>query len=444
MKMLYGLNDKMPKGHFVMYGLQHLVYFLAGCAIMPVIVGVYLGLDQVEIAQMLQRTFLLSGIVSILQVTLGHRYPIIDGPAGLWMGMLIILSGSATAFGKELSVLRSDLELGMLIAGVVVILIGISGLMPKIAKIFNPIVNGTFLMLMVLQLSSTILKGATGITSSNSAVNGKSVFVFILTTVIIVVINLKAQGFLQSIATLIGVSVGWITAFIIDIAPAIGSSNTSFISLPEFFAWGSPTFDFSVVITCALGCIILFSNLIASITGMSEVVDEPTTGKQINRGAIIFGLSTIFIGLTPTVGFVPFASSMGATAMTRVASRRPFILGSIFMIILGLISPVGAFFSAIPPSVGYSAMMIIFALMFRQALSEFRKIPLGNREGLTIGITMIVGIGIMFLPLESFRALPQMIRYIASNGLVVGILLVVLLEHLLLNETLHAKFKRRS
>lgn len=65
--MLYDLEDKVPAGQSVIYGVQYLVYFLAGSAIMPVIIGAYLGLDQAEIAQMLQRTFLLSGGISILR-----------------------------------------------------------------------------------------------------------------------------------------------------------------------------------------------------------------------------------------------------------------------------------------------------------------------------------------------------------------------------------------
>ena len=69
--MLYDLEDKVPAVQSVIYGIQYLVYFLAGSAIMPVIIGAYLGLDQAEIAQMLQRTFLLSGGVSILQAILG-------------------------------------------------------------------------------------------------------------------------------------------------------------------------------------------------------------------------------------------------------------------------------------------------------------------------------------------------------------------------------------
>ena len=64
--MLYDLEDKVPAVQSVIYGIQYLVYFLAGSAIMPVIIGAYLGLDQAEIAQMLQRTFLLRDRKSVV------------------------------------------------------------------------------------------------------------------------------------------------------------------------------------------------------------------------------------------------------------------------------------------------------------------------------------------------------------------------------------------
>lgn len=438
--MLYNLDESMPLGRMLAYSVQHLIYFLAGAAIMPVIVGVYLGLDQAAVANMLQRTFFLCGFVSILQVTVGHRYPIIDGPGGLWMGMLIILSGSAVAFGKELSVLCTDLELGMIVAGLIVVLIGISGLMSYLARVFNPVVNGCFLILMSLQLSATVLKGATGISAGYTTFHGPSFFIFMLTTVVIVIINLFAKGFFQSIATLIGVTVGWLTAFVIGVAPPITAPGSEILSLPKLFAWGAPTFDPSVVLTCILGAVILFSNLIASINGMAEVVGDTAPPQKLKHSTIVYGLSLALDGLVPTVGFIPFASSMGVIAMTRVASRMPFILGSALMIILGLIKPVGSFFASIPAPVGYSAMMIVFALIIRQGLSEFRKVELGNREGMIIGLTLFIAMGVMFLPPEIFAELPQMLRYIVSNGLVVGILLGIMLEHVILNKRLYERF----
>lgn len=432
--MLYGLEDKVPAGQCTVYGIQYLIYFLAGSAIMPVIIGVYLGLDQAEIAQMLQRTFLLSGGVSILQALLGHRFPIIDGPAGLWMGLLIILAGAASAFGKDLAVLRTDMELGMICAGVLVIIIGLTGLMQKILKIFNPIVNGTFLILMVLQMSATVIKGATGISSGYETIQPKFLIVFLVTTVIIVIINLKTKGFIQSIATLIGVVCGWVLAYALHISPEFISSGKGFIAVPEAFAWGTPTVDPSVIITCLIGEFVLISNFATSINGMSELLNRPNSPKIIKRSTLWFGITAALCGIFPVTGFVPFASAPSTTKLTRVAARGPFILGGVFMMILGVIAPVCTFFAAIPPAVGYSAMMIVFALMLEQGIREYKKVQFSNREGFIVGISFMIGAGIMFLDTASFMTLPQMLRYIVSNGLIMGLIISILLEHIILRK----------
>ncbi|SDB06136.1 purine/pyrimidine permease [Eubacterium oxidoreducens] len=431
---LYGLEDKVPAGQSTVYGLQYLVYFLAGSAIMPVIIGTYLGLDQVHIAQMLQRTFLLSGGVSILQAIFGHRFPIIDGPAGLWMGLLIILSSASTSFGKGLNVLRADLEFGMICAGIMVVIIGLTGLMDKILKIFNPIINGSFLILMVLQMSATVMKGATGISSGNITIQPKYLFIFFVTTAIIVVINLKAKGFFQSIATLIGVVCGWILAYLLGISPDFISSHDGLIAVPQAFAWGKPTIDSSVIITCLIGEFVLFSNFAASIHGMEEMLHKPADHKTIRNSTLLFGLTAALTGIFPVPGFVPFASAPSTTKLTRVAARGPFIIGGIFMMVLGIIAPICSFFAAIPPSVGYSAMMIVFAMMMIQGLNEFKKIDFSTREGFIVGISFMVGAGIMFLDSTSFSSMPQMLRYIASNGLIVGLILVILLDQVILRK----------
>lgn len=432
--MLYGLEDKVPAAQSAVYGIQYLVYFLAGSAIMPVIIGVYLGLDQAEIAQMLQRTFLLSGGVSILQAVLGHRFPIIDGPAGLWMGLLIILAGSATAFGKDLAVLRTDMELGMICAGVMVIIVALSGVMGKILKIFNPIVNGTFLILMVLQMSATVLKGATGISSGYDTIQPKFLVIFLVTTAIIVLINLKTTGFIQSIATLIGVVCGWVLAYVMGISPEFISSGRGFIAVPQPFAWGTPTVDPSVIITCLIGEFVLFSNFATSINGMSELLDRPNTPRIIKRSTVLFGVTAALAGIFPVPGFVTFASAPSTTKLTRVAARGPFILGGVFMMILGIIAPVCTFFAAIPPAVGYSAMMIVFALMLEQGIREFKKVEFTNREGFIIGISFMIGAGIMFMDSSAFMTLPQMLRYIVSNGLIMGLIIAIVMEHILLRK----------
>ena len=125
----------------------------------------------------------------------------------------------------------------MIIAGIMVIIVALTGLVDKILKVFTPIVNGTFLILMVMQMSATVIKGATGISSGYKTIQPKFLAVFLITTAVILVINLKAKGFLQSIATLIGVVCGWILAYALGISPDFISSGNGFLAIPQPFAW---------------------------------------------------------------------------------------------------------------------------------------------------------------------------------------------------------------
>ncbi len=431
---LFGLDDQVPSGKTVVYGLQYLVYYIATGAIVPVIVGSYLGLDQMEIAAMLQRSFFLSGAISILQLLLGHRLPIMDGPSGLWTGLLIILISTSVSLGKDLSVLRTDIELGMIIAGLMALVVGLSGLILKLFKLFTPIVNGTFLILMALQMSGTVMEGATGLSSGYATIQGRYLIVFLVTLAVIIFINLQASGFIQSIATLIGVAVGWVLAIVLQVSPGMASSEQSLIALPKAFAWGTPTVDWSVILTCVIGEFVLFSNLAASINGMSDLLEQPITEKEVKHGTALFGMTAALCGIFPVVGFVPFTSAPSMIKITRVAARAPYILGGIFAMIMGLITPVCMLLSAIPRAVGYAAFLVMIAMMMEQGLREYRKIEFTVREGLIAGVSFMVGAGVMFLDATAFVNLPQMLQYVVSNGLIVGLLVAILMEHVLLRK----------
>jgi xanthine/uracil permease len=48
-----------------------------------------------------------------------------------------------------------------------------------------------------------------------------------------------------------------------------------------------------------------------------------------------------------------------------------------------------------------------------------------------IGTSLLVAVGVMFLPPQVFDALPAVLRYLLLNGLVVGVLMAILLEQIM-------------
>lgn len=371
----YGLEDVVPRQELPLYTLQHIVYFAAGIIVLPIAVGLYLGLSQGEIAEFLQRTFFLCGVVTLLQLSFGHRYPIIDGPAGLWASMLIVMCLVVSEMGDSLGELRRDLQLGILIAGGLVALLAASGLIVKISKLFTPIVNGVIILLMVLQMSETFIRGALGVTDESPAME-------------------------------------------------------QIFSIPRVWAFGTPSFDPGVTITCVIGALVLLSMSFASLNSMAEAVGETVTDRRLSKTVLFHGIATILTGIFAVIPFMPFVSSTGVVLMTGVAARKPFRIACVCMIVFGIFSPVAAFLSSMPSTVAYAASTVVFSLILGQGLKEFQKVRLTNRESYIIGISMISGMGVMFLPDQAFSALPETVHFIASNGLVTGTILAMALEQI--------------
>ena len=429
--MLYKLNDKLPIQKNVIYALQHVIFIGLSTVVMPVVLGPLIGLSQNEIAGMLQRTFIISGVVSILQMKFGHGYPIVEAPSGLWIGILTLIAGLAPAIGKDLPTLRTDLEGGMLIAGFIVMLIAVMGWIPHITKLFTPAVNSVLILLMVLQISPSIVKAMYGITETNQKADFKVTAVFFLIVIITLSINLFAKGFLQSISTLIGILTGWIIAVPLGMANSLHVSGKGWITMPEIFAWGKPTFDAGITVTCLLAALVLLSMTYTSIKSMGELLEEQITAKQWNRSFVLHGFTTSLTGVFSTIAFMPYLSSTGFLAMTGVATRSPFALAGVLMIIMGLITPIGMMLATIPMAVGCGALIVVFSLILGQGLKELQNSKITNRESFVIGISLLVGIGTMFLPATAFQELPGVAPYVLPNGLVDGILLALILDNIL-------------
>lgn len=432
MSILYQLNDRMPPSRTLLYSLQWLAFNLVNVSVIPVVVGQALGLDQSGSAQLSQRIMFFASAVSILQVLYGHRLPIIEGPAGMWWGIFLTLGYMAPAMGKDMALLRSDLEMGMIIAGVVLVLMGLSGLIGRALKLFTPPVTGTVLVLLGLQLSGPFLKGMLGIGREGDTVSLSALFVSLLVLVVVVLVNLKCRGFYRSIAILIGTAIGWIAATLLGISPGISWGSGSLIEIPALFAWGTPTCDPAIILTCILTGILVLSNSVASILAMERTLEITAPKKDYDRSVACTGIGDILSGIGATIGLVPYSGSAGLVSLTGVGARLPFLLFSVIMMIMGLLPPIGQFLSSIPAPVGYSVLLASFCQMLCFGLEDYSRIELTGRRVFVIGIPLLIGTGILTLPASTFVSLPVWLRYIFSNGFLAGMLLCILLEHVLL------------
>jgi len=434
MNILYQPNETPPFSKTILYSLQWIAFNLVNIAVVPVVVGTALGLSQLEIGELAQRTMVFASLASIFQVYFGHRLPIIEGPAGMWWGIFISLAAMAPSMGKELAVLRTDLELGVIVAGITLVVLGLSGLIGKLLRFFTPAVTGTVLVLLTLQLSGSFIKGMVGISAEGDKISLISLFVSTVVIIIVIFLNLKGKGLIKTLAILLGASIGWLLAFFLGIAPNIYSKSIEIpiFKLPRLFAWGTPTFDVGIIFISVLTGLLVLSNLVASILAMERTLGIKMPEDSYDRGVIFTGLADILAGSGSIVGVVPYSASAGLVALTGVGSRAPFLLYAGIMMLLGLFPPIGAFLSSIPKPVGYSVLLVSFCQMLGFGLKDYLNMKLDRRDFFVIGLPIIIGTGILSLPAAAFRELPTFLQYILGNGFVTGMLLCIILEHLLI------------
>ena len=75
-----------------------------------------------------QRTFVLCGVMTVLQVRFGHRFPIQDRSGRTLVGPVPAHGFRGSVLGHVAALLRTSLEMGMLLGGALVMALAVSGL----------------------------------------------------------------------------------------------------------------------------------------------------------------------------------------------------------------------------------------------------------------------------------------------------------------------------
>lgn len=425
-QLIYKLEDRL--GFFASVGaaLQWLVFMMLNTIFVPIVIGSVFKLSGIETAALIQRTIFLVGLGSLLQIGLGHRLPLVEGVAGLWWSVFILAAQSGAALGLAPHTLLPALSGGLILAGGLLILLSISPFFLQIERLFTPMVTGCYLILLSVQMSGSLLQGMLGV--EQGTVDGRLFLTAFSTVFVIFLLSYKGKGLVKSLAPLGGILVGFVVHAILIKGISI-PERSGLISIPIFFAWGIPRFEPGIILTSMITALILLTNLFASIEILKELQPEGISTLASKRGGIINGASDILAGLFSTIGTTPFSIAAGFIQITGNAARRPFLIASILMLVAGLFRPAGALFTAFPEVLAYSIGFTAFCQLMIFGIRSVAKTQDDKRNAMTVNLSLCVGIGIMFIPPSAFVTIPTFLRSILSNGMLVGTLLVLILEH---------------
>jgi xanthine/uracil permease len=407
----------------ILTSVQWFVFLVANTVGIPILIGEVYHFSPAEITSLMQRSFFLVGVTGFLQGWIGHRLPIIEVPAGIWMGIFFIL-GSSLASADAISGTLQSLQGQMLLTGIFLLLMGASGLVRFVHRLFPPLVTGTYLFLLFFQLCGVYVTGIVG-----DKLNGLKMALSIAVMLFVVWITLKGKTWMKNYALLIGMGIGWVLFAIFGLA-SIPKASGPIFKIPTLMAWGMPNIGATEAITAVCVGLVLLSNSIATIQAMENALGIESKGKRLQRSSVISGISTLFSGFFSTVGGVPISHSAGFVKMTGQANLPPFLWGHLMLIVLSFFPGLFSFVSAIPAPVTYAVMLASVLQIAGISFSLITQEEMNQRRMTIFGLALVVGIGISFLPKAVFATAPVLVRSILGNGLLSGTIVMLLLHTL--------------
>ena len=423
-ELIYGVDDRPPWLRNLLYGFQWTIIFLPTIMILSVIASNYLALQGSEKVLFFQRILLTTGAIMVIQTLWGHRYPILDGPSSALLLSIVILAPHG----------MSALQGGMLAGGCFLLLLSLSGLLRYIEVLFTDNVVGVILILIAVTLLPYIAPMVIGLGPGHPQGDPIS---FILSIIVIFAITLFShwlRGFPKTVSLLLGIVLGTAFNWLYQGPDLSRLGEIPWFAFPHPLVHGLPSFSGTVTLAFLMAYVAVLVNTVGSIYSMGQVVGTHGIANRVKRGIAATGIGGILAGVLGGIGSVSYGLSPGVILVIRTGSRFPVSVCGIMLIFLALFQKVLAVILLIPAPVIGAAMVVGLASQIGIGISVLTRSGkrLDGRDYLVVGIPIIMGGMVSIFPEGFFKAFPPTLLALIKNGLIVGIVLVLVLEHLLL------------
>ncbi|MBZ8176558.1 uracil-xanthine permease [Corynebacterium sp. 3HC-13] len=409
-------------------GLQHVLAFYAGAVIVPLLIASSLKLDTATTIHLINADLLTCGIATIIQSVgigrhIGVRLPIVQGVTTTAVAPII-------AVGLGVTDGRGGVESLPTIYGAVIV----SGLFTffatpvftKLLKFFPPVVTGSVLLVMGTSLLAVSANDFVNYAESTPV--GKDIAYAGMTLVIIVLVQRFFQGFLGTLAVLIGLVVGTTVALFFGDASLHEVATAAPLGITTPFYFGFPEFNLAACISLIIVMAITMVETTGDVFATGEIVKRRIRRDDVARALRADGVSTVLGGVMNSFPYTCFAQNVGLVRITGVKSRWVATAAAGFMIILGLLPKAGAVVASIPAPVLGAASLMLFANVAWVGLQTIAKADMTDNRNAVI-VTSALGLAMLvtFKP-EIAEVLPSWARIFVSSGMSTGAITAIVLN----------------
>ncbi|XP_065338002.1 solute carrier family 23 member 1 [Cloeon dipterum] len=432
----YGLEDNPPWYTCVVLGFQHYITFVVGIASVPMIMGPKLCMleDDASRGELVSTLMFVSGIVTILQTTIGVRLPIVQGSSFGFLAPALallnlpkwqcppqeeLLQMSAEDRRALWQVRINEISGAILVASLFQMLIGFGGLIGSVLKYITPLTIAPTVALIGLCLFDAAAREASGnwwIAAGTIALLTTFSLYMRFLEVPLPTWGKKAKGgekrkgrtfpFFQIFPVLTAMVVMWVICGLLTATGLLPEENLArtdsklkilheapWFNFPYPGQWGSPTVSAAAVFGMLAGVIAGAIESVGDYYACAQFCEAPPPPiHAVNRGIGTEGLGCLLAGIWGTGnGTTSFSQNIGAIGVTKVGSRRVVQYAGVIMIIMGAFSKVGAFFITIPSPIFGGVFCITFGMVTAVGISTLHFVSLKSFRNM-----YIIGFSIFF------------------------------------------------
>ena len=413
---------KTNKLQALVLGLQHVLAMYSGGILVPLLIGAALHFTPQQMAYLISADIFMTGIGTLLQLKstrlTGIAMPVVLGSAIQSVSPLINIGGTlgiGAMYGATIS------------AGVFVFLI--AGLFARLREFFPPVVTGSLITVIGFALIPVGIQNlGGGDVAAKSFGSPANLAIGTFTIAIIVLVSLLAKGFTKAISILLGIVLGTAFAAILGKVSLAPVAAASWFHLPTPFFLGVPTFHSSAIITMIIIAVTSMIESTGVYCALADLTGRKLTNQDMAKGYRAEGLAVVLSGLFNTFPYSTFSQNVGVVRLSGVKTKQPIYYAAVILILIGLLPKFGALATIIPTSVLGGAMIVLFGTIGIQGTTILRTVDFGKERNLMIAaISIGAGIGVTVYP-QIFQQLPELIRLVIENAVVVTSVLAVFLN----------------
>ncbi|RXJ73197.1 hypothetical protein CS022_10615 [Veronia nyctiphanis] len=224
------------------------------------------------------------------------------------------------------------------------------------------------------------------------------VAIAMLVLVVTLVVRELSSGILRQASVLVGMAVGYLVAAMIGMVNGQIIMDANWVSVPQPFFYGLELPAIAIVGMVVMALVTTVETVGDTNGITSGGVGRDATPKELKGSILGDAVGTIIGSCLNALPNTSYTQNVGLVALTGVISRWVVVVGSIFLILGGLIPKLAAIVAAMPACVLGGAAIFMFGMVATAGLKLMTQEGFSSRELAIAALSLSFAIGLNSVP----------------------------------------------